>query len=191
MKHDVFAKELEYIKNSKYRKNAEVLIDLLPDYFFEEPASSTGKYHPPFAQGEGGLVRHTKVAVRFAHELLNGLIGEPFKDSEKDLMILALILHDGIKHGIPKDRYVKFEHPLLIAKFIKEHQGDTTFTDNEVKFLQNVISSHMGPFTTNQYSNVTLPRPSNKYQKFVHMCDLLASKKFINVSFDENNIRED
>ena len=190
MKHEIFKKEIGYIRDPKYRDGSEKLIDLLPDYFFEEQASSTGKYHPAFAQGSGGLVRHTKVAVRIAYELLNGIVGQPFKSEEKDLMILALILHDGIKHGIPKERYVRFDHPILIANFIKEHQGVAGFTDNEIKFLQNVVSSHMGPFNTNQYSDVVLPIPKNKYQKFVHMCDLLASKKFLNVNFVNNDIEE-
>jgi hypothetical protein len=190
MKHDIFKKEIAYIKNERYKKNAEILIDLLPDYFFEVAASSTGKYHPSFALGDGGLVKHTKVAVRIGHELLESIIGDSFKNEEKDLMILALILHDGIKHGIPKEKYVRFDHPLLIASFIKDNQSKTDFNDNEIHFLQNVVSSHMGPYNTNSYSDVVLPVPKNKYQKFVHMCDLLASRKFLDVKFDDNDIEE-
>lgn len=188
MKKDVFKTEINYMKNEKYRKNAETLLELLPDYFFEVPASSTGKYHPSFAAGEGGLVRHTKAAVRIAYELLNSMIGDPFKDEEKDLMIFALIFHDSLKHGNPKEQYVKFEHPLLAANFIRENQDKTSFTNNEIEFITNVIQSHMGPFTTNKYSNITLPKPQNKYQKFVHMCDLLASKKFLDIKFENNEI---
>ena len=78
MKKDIFKTEINYIRNPEYQKNAEVLIELLPDYFFEVPASSTGKYHPKFASGEGGLVRHTKAAVRIAHELLDSIISDTF-----------------------------------------------------------------------------------------------------------------
>ncbi|MBS7021241.1 MAG: hypothetical protein KH135_05215, partial [Firmicutes bacterium] len=155
-KASVFATEISYIKGEKYKENARILISLLPDYFFEVAASSTGKYHPAYALGEGGLVRHTKVVVRIAKELLDGIIGEPFKQEEKDAMIIAMILHDGLKHGLVKETYVRFDHPLLIAKFIKDNQDKTTLTDSEVEFLQNVVSSHMGPFTTNQYSDVVL-----------------------------------
>lgn len=188
MKKEVFKTELNYIKSKEYQKNAEILIELLPDYFFEVSAASTGKYHPKFAQGEGGLVRHTKAAVRIAYELLPGIIGEPFKQEEKDLMILALIIHDGLKHGITKQQYVQFDHPILIAGFVKKYQDKTTFTDNEIAFLQNVLLSHLGQFTTNYYSDVVLPRPTNKYQKFVHMCDNLSSKKFLNIKFENNKI---
>lgn len=188
---DTFNKELTYIKNPKYRENAQKLIELLPDYFYEVAASSTGKYHPSFALGEGGLVRHTKVAVKMAYELShNEVIGYSFTDDEKDLMIIALIMHDGLKHGLQKEKYVRFDHPILMANYIKENQNKTTLTDKEIDFLTNVISSHMGMWNTNPYSNVTLPVPHNKYQRFVHMCDFLASRKFLDVKFEDNEIKE-
>ena len=33
MKSDVFKTELNYIKDIEYRKKAEIIINLLPDYF--------------------------------------------------------------------------------------------------------------------------------------------------------------
>ena len=35
-----------------------------------------------------------------------------------------------------------------------------------------------------------MPLPKTKQQRFVHMCDLLASKKFLNIKFDGNEIVE-
>ena len=187
----IFKKELTYIKNKRYKENAEKLISLLPDYFYEVAASSTGKYHPEFALGTGGLVRHTKVAVKLAYELANNeVIGYSFTDDEKDLMLIALIMHDGLKHGKIKEKYVRFDHPILMANYIKENKDKLTLTDNEIKFLCNVISSHMGSFNTNPYSDITLPIPHNKYQRFVHMCDFLASRKFLDVKFENNEIKE-
>ena len=60
----MFTEELNYINDMRIREGAKILLDGLPEYFYTIPASSTGKYHPDFASGEGGLVRHTKVAVR-------------------------------------------------------------------------------------------------------------------------------
>ena len=68
-KTDYFKKELEYIINVDYKEDLKFLINALPDYFFMVAASSTGKYHPSFSLGEGGLERHTKVAVRIDYEL--------------------------------------------------------------------------------------------------------------------------
>ena len=189
MKEDKLKKEISYIKNDKYKESAKILINLLPDYFFEVAASSTGKYHPSFALGEGGLLRHTKAAVRIAYELLtDDAIGNIFTNDEKDLMIIALIMHDGLKHGLKEEKYTKFEHPILMADFIKENSNLLSLNKKEIDFLIEVISSHMGPWNTNSYSNVTLPVPENKYQKFVHMCDFLASRKFLDITFKNDDI---
>ena len=103
-----FSKELEYIKSEKIKNACQKMIELLPDYFFEVPASSTGKYHPEYALGEGGLLRHTKAAVRIAYELLNDpCIGDKYTQDEKDLMIMALILHDGLKSGLNHEKYTR------------------------------------------------------------------------------------
>ena len=189
MKSTIFNNELELIKNDRLRRSCEVLLNELPDYFYEIPASSTGKYHPKFALGEGGLVRHTKVAVRIAYEIIKTQsIGNVFTDDEKDLILISLMLHDGLKEGFPKEKYTKFDHPILAANFIKDKANLTELTSEEVKLISTNISSHMGEWNKSDYSDITLPLPKNKYQKMVHMCDLLASRKFINVEFDGNDI---
>lgn len=181
--------EINYVKNKKYQENLKKLINILPDYFFIVPASSTGKYHPSFTLGDGGLLRHTKAVAKIALELYQDeSITGCFNQDEKDLMMVGLILHDGLKHGLNHSEYVLFEHPLLMCDFIKEHQRELTFTENEINFLINVISSHMGPWTKDYKGNEVLPKPVNKYQKFVHMCDYIASRKFLNISFENDEI---
>ena len=64
-KHEVFEKELEWIADSNVRDFVSTALDQVPDYFFTMAASTTGKYHPTYALGEGGLARHTKAAVAF------------------------------------------------------------------------------------------------------------------------------
>ena len=187
-KVDVFNKEYNYIKDPKLVKDVQYLVSMLPDYFFEVPASSTGKYHPKYALGDGGLVRHTKSAVRMAYELLsNPIIGGKYTLHEKDLMIIALILHDGLKSGKEKSQYTKVEHPLLATEFIKDHMDHLEMDDEDIEFICEVISSHMGAWNKDFDGNEVLPIPRTKYQSFVHMCDYLASRKFINVEFDNNN----
>ena len=188
-KINMFQREINYIKTERYRENIKKLISCLPDYFFEIPASSTGKYHPNYALGEGGLVRHTKVAVRIAYELLNDeSIGYQFKTEEKDMILMSLILHDGLKSGNPKEKYTRFDHPLLVCAMIEKEAPNLTLTENEIKAMVNMISSHMGPWNQDCNGTEVLPKPSNKYQRCVHMCDFLASKKFLEVPFEKNEI---
>lgn len=186
-----FKKELDYIFDTRLRDNMKKLIELLPDYFFEVPASSTGKYHPTFALGDGGLVRHTKAAVRFAYELTNNnSIGNVFTDLEKDLIIMSLIMHDGCKSGLTKSPYTVADHPLIVSKLIKDNKDKLTLTDEEINLLCSMIETHMGEFNKDYRGNAILPLPNNKYQKFVHMCDYLASKKFLDIKFSNNDIME-
>lgn len=191
MKSDVFKRELSYILNDRIKESCIMLLNLLPDYFYEIPASSTGKYHPSFSLGDGGLVRHTKVAVKIARELFNdNSLFASYTNDEKDLLTLSIILHDGVKEGLVKEKYVRFDHPVLMASFIKENASKTKLNDKEIKLICDVISSHMGPWNTNPYSDVVLPLPKTKYQQFVHMCDYLSSRKFLDVKFNGTDIDE-
>ena len=187
-KVEVFKQELEYIKNERIRRSAEILIDLVPDYFFIVPASSTGKYHPSFSQGDGGLLRHTKVATIIGKEVLSlEYTNNLYTEDEKDILLLGIMLHDTQKLGNPEERYTRFDHPLLAAEFIEQNKEKTELKEEEIKLIKRVISSHMGQWNKSNYSSVELPKPSDKYEFFVHMCDYLSSKKFLEVSFDEQN----
>ena len=87
---DMFQKELDYIKDTKLKESLIKIIDILPDYWLEEAASSTGKYHPSYALGTGGLLRHSKAAMRIGYELLeNPSIGDKYTSHEKDLMLMS------------------------------------------------------------------------------------------------------
>jgi len=191
MKHEVLNRELNYIKEERIRKSCEVILDLLPDYFYEIPASSTGKYHPSFSLGDGGLVRHVKVAVRIAKELLdNPCIGDKYTNNEKDIMIFTLILHDGLKSGLTHEKYTRADHPTLIKNFVNENKDKINLTDQELDLFSHAVESHMGYWNTDYDGNEILPRPKTKYEKFVHMCDFLSSKKFLDVKFTDNEISE-
>lgn len=190
-KIETFKKEYTYINDAKYVENLKILVDLLPDYFFIVPASSTGKYHPSFSLGDGGLVRHTKAAVKIAFELLkNNTIGIQFSPVQKDLMIMSLILHDGLKSGLEKQKFTQVDHPLLVSNYIKDNKEKLTLNDEEIRFICECIESHMGEWNKDFNDVEVLPLPKNKYQKFVHMCDFLASRKFLDIQFENNEIVE-
>lgn len=187
-KTELFMTEINYIKNDNYKEDLKYLIENLPDYFFEIPASSTGKYHPEYALGEGGLLRHTKVVARLAYELLsNPTIGNKYTKEERDLMLIACILHDGFKSGKVKEKYTRFDHPLICAEYIRENKEKLNMSDENVELIASCIETHMGPWTTDYDGKEVLSPPQTKYQNLVHMCDFLASKKFIKIKFDDKN----
>ena len=70
-KEEMFLDELELINDEELSEALLKIIEMLPEYWFHEAASSTGKYHPTYALGEGGLLRHSKAAIRIGYELLS------------------------------------------------------------------------------------------------------------------------
>ena len=178
-KTNYYITELKNIKNIQIREWTEKAIDSLPDYVFMVAASSTGKYHPVYALGDGGLMRHTKAAVRIAIELFRIT---NFTDEEKDIIVSALLLHDGAKSGIPQTRYTKHEHPIVICEHLR---GQAFFNDiPQAEKICESIASHMGQWNKSNYSSVVLPLPETGIQKFVHFCDFLASRKCLEFNFD-------
>lgn len=187
-KEEMFLDELSYIKDDNYQEALLNIINMLPEYWFHEAASSTGKYHPEYALGEGGLLRHSKAAMRIGFELLeNPAIGNKYTDREKDLMLMSLLVHDGLKLGLPQEKYTRFDHPILMGKFIVDKREKIGLSEEDAKFMNDVIKTHMGVWTTDYNGNEVLEPPKTKYQNFVHMCDFLASRKSILLPFDEDN----
>lgn len=172
----MFAEELATIKDDEIRATTARLLDGAPEYFWHVAASSSGKYHPAYALGEGGLVRHVKAAVKFANHLF---VISNFTDKEQDYIISALLLHDILKHGKDGDEgHTVFEHPILAADYIRENA-----TGEYADVVSSLVSTHMGQWTTSKYSSVVLQAPVTELQKFVHECDYLASRKDIEVLF--------
>ena len=97
----LFEREINLIINEDLRMAVKSYMEeAVPDYFWADGASSSGKYHPQFAQGEGGLVRHTKAVVMFAEELLRMSSYAYMKEEYKDYVIAACIVHDTCKYGM-------------------------------------------------------------------------------------------
>lgn len=184
---ETFNKELGYISNANFREFVSSTLDNLPDYFRTVGASTSGKYHPAYTLGEGGLIRHVRAATGIAKELFRAEI-YPFGEFEQDVVISALILHDGLKCGMWEDN-TAFNHPLLMKEFllINFNDGELEKSEYNTLFVQRTadcIESHMGKWNTNSYWNLTLPLPKNDMQKCVHLCDYLASRKNLEYKFD-------
>ena len=121
MRENVFNVELNRIQDQNVRASTELLLNMLPDYFFEIPASSSGKYHPVFSLGEGGLVRHVKVAMRILEEMFKdtafGTYEDYTKDSNEDFFELCKsTLKREIKEEIGISVAINSVKPFLIYK---------------------------------------------------------------------------
>lgn len=142
-------------------------LKMAPEYFWHVPASSTGKHHPSFAQGEGGLVRHTLAALEVANHLLSAY---PQTEENQDNIIIALILHDTIKRGCPDTGRTVEEHPSLPREYYKNLTA--MIGEEEYTRIMDLIETHMGIW-------YIPPKPEHSRispAEIVHLADFIASK---------------
>lgn len=182
MENDIFANEdakdfetlksiTKLIRNSSIRQRVVTFLDeTVPQYFRKIPASSSGKYHPAYTLGDGGLVRHTIAAVKIAYYLMSvdcasAVLG--LTQEDKDHVIAAIILHDTFKRGTTDEGDIAAyeDHEIVAAEQVEKAFGETP--------ISNLIAAHMGQSGKQQ--------PSNTAESIVHFADYLASRKSITV----------
>lgn len=191
---DFFKEVLDTFENEDLKNFCDKCLDTIPAYFWEVGASSTGKYHPQYALGDHGLARHTLALCRIMNHLFNiDCVKNQYTSRERDLLRIAGLMHDTRKSGSQEDyeknKYTKFDHPLLasneIARVWNDYDGEKMSIE-EAKLIRSVIESHMGQWNIDKrHPEVVLPTPQDKYQILLHACDYLASRKDIEMQFGE------
>jgi hypothetical protein len=177
-----FKEELDSIQDENIKNWTIKALEYLPDYFFHIPASSTGKYHPEYCLGEGGLTRHCRAAAKIAKDLFSFNTLCNFTQQEQDEIISALLLHDGCKDGLNGSKFTVHEHPLVVCYYLEKNEDLNKLLDKEIRNrILNNIRSHMSQWNTSNRSKIILPLPETNSQKVTALCDYLASRKDINV----------
>lgn len=194
---NAFDEILNTFETNNIKRFAELCIETIPDYFWRVPASSTGKYHPTYALGDGGLVRHTLALCRIMNHLFNlDWFKQKYNAEERDCLRLAGLMHDTRKSGSQKDyeksKWTKFDHPLqaanVVYKTYMDNKDSLNISEGYVNMIFQCIESHMGAFNTDKRSNIELPVPTSEEQMLVHICDYLASRKDIEIKFPELDV---
>jgi hypothetical protein len=150
----------------------DIFNELAPDYFWKVPASKSGKYHPALSLGEGGLVRHTKLAVWWGLELYKMLPDDP--GFTKDEVIACLLLHDLLKYGEdynnPMNDCVRvhgvyFANTLSLVGFSISEKWQCNILDG--------IYWHMGKWTKLDDGGPA----QSRFTDLIHLADYCASRK--------------
>ena len=187
--YKLFEPFIEEITDLQLKDFTKWLFGKLPDYWFIKPASSTGKYHPVFAQGEGGLVRHTLAMVKIWKILYRGFENDEYFNCMKlhmdpnDIGIIACIFHDALKYGeehtFPNGlKFTTKSHDHDAADWIKNMYEDYVAEfeilkrrDEQLHVISEAIRHHMGPWSTDG-------APSMFFDKLIFIADYMASSKW-------------
>ena len=186
-KQIVFKKLLDNFETQDMRLYCEDMIEQIPDYIFDMPSSTSGKYHNKTQCQPHGQVYHI---LMFA-EILNYLLAlkcnkAKFKSpQQRDAMRCVPIFHDAIKCGWDGSQYTVHEHPMLAGQWIRETHVEHDIDDTIKERIARMAERHSGEWTTNKRSAVVLPEPENEMEILVHECDILSSRPDIDMQPSE------
>ena len=183
----LFEKEIDYMEIEDIKYFFKKAITLIPDYFFEVPASSSGKFHSALECGFGGLVYHTRSVAKVANYLVNlQQYKNKLDEVERDCVICAALLHDCLKHDWEnKTGFSVHQHPVLAAEFVKTDSRLDGIVSEEIRtIIGDAVASHSGEWTTSKRSKVILPSPQTLVQELVHLSDYIASRGDIHILFE-------
>ena len=173
--NELLSYEVAQIDDDEIRNFVKMTLDSVDPIHRIKPASSTGKYHPKYAAGEGGLIRHTKVVVRNIIELIRAT---PAIECEKDELIAAAIIHDMWKYPEGRDHeFTAFDHPALGGQWCKDHGFDT---------IGELVAAHQGIWTTSRQMPGFENEQPRKFDEWcLHFADYFASRAYLACDFDE------
>lgn len=177
----IFEELLNEFETEEVRAYCEDMIQLIPDYIFLIPSSTSMKYHNKTQCQTHGQIYHI---IMFG-TIINYILGLKYvreniatTPMQRDCLRCTPIFHDALKCGIDGDvnSYSVFEHPLLAGQWIRETVVKHDLSMEVKEFIANLCESHSGEWTTSKKSSVLLPEPQTDAAFLVHLADYLSSR---------------
>lgn len=179
----VFAPYLEKFETEHVRLYCEDMIKLIPDYIFDIPSSTSGKYHNATqCQPHGQIYHIVMFASVMNYRLELECNKEKFKSPEqRDAMRCTPFFHDAVKCGWNGGKWTVHEHPMLAGEWVRNTKVEHDVDDKVKEAIARMCERHSGQWVSNKKSSVILPKPENAMEAFVHECDILSSRADIDM----------
>ena len=148
----VFQPLLNKFETEEMRIYCTEMIKQIPNYIFDMPSSTSGKYHNKTQCQPHGQVYHI---LMFA-EILNYLLAlkcnkEKFKSpQQRDAMRCVPIFHDALKCGLEGGSWTVHEHPMLAGAWVRETQVEHDIEDKVKEAIARMCERHSGEWTTSK-----------------------------------------
>ena len=185
----VFEGLLNKFETDEIRNYCTDMIKEIPDYIFTIPSSTSFKYHNKTQCQPHGQIFHI---LMFA-EVMNYVLGleyvkEKTNERQRDCLRCTPIFHDAIKCGLNGSQYTVHEHPMLAGEWVRNTSVEHDVDADTKTYIARLCESHSGEWTSTKRSKTVLPKPENDEQFFVHMCDYLASRSNLDMTYSDDVI---
>ena len=183
----VFEGLLNKFETDEIRDYCADMIKEIPDYIFTIPSSTSFKYHNKTQCQPHGQIFHI---LMFA-EVMNYVLGleyvkEKTNERQRDCLRCTPIFHDAIKCGLNGSQYTVHEHPMLAGEWVRNTSVEHDVDADTKAYIARLCESHSGEWTSTKRSKTVLPKPENDEQFFVHMCDYLASRSNLDMTYPDD-----
>ena len=183
----VFEGLLNKFETDEIRNYCTDMIKEIPDYIFTIPSSTSFKYHNKTQCQPHGQIFHI---LMFA-EVMNYVLGleyvkEKTNERQRDCLRCTPIFHDAIKCGLNGSQYTVHEHPMLAGEWVRNTSVEHDVDADTKAYIARLCESHSGEWTSTKRSKTVLPKPENDEQFFVHMCDYLASRSNLDMTYSDD-----
>lgn len=179
------------LENQELATPLRNIFEAAPTPFWFAPASASGKYHPKYALGEGGLVRHTLAVVHVARDL-----ARPYGLTDKmDAITIAAAIHDLYKGGKSETWETTVEeHPELVAEAVFDELSrmfdDTNISNCVVMELIEAAQAAQGHMSLWGKTPRAISSGLTPMQSLVSTADYVISRKFLEPSSELAEILE-
>jgi hypothetical protein len=148
---------------------------------WEKPTSSSGKHHQKIDQNGRvpSVAEHTYEMIYAADKIIPMFEG----NLNKDVVFLAIALHDSYKYGLVKTcTSTESRHDHLIAELIKTNKKIylQALNEGDVNILEEAVRRHMGKWGTDAPRDYSYGR-YNPLVLFLSTLDMMSSKNLIKV----------
>ena len=183
----VFEGLLNKFETDEIRNYCTDMIKEIPDYIFTIPSSTSFKYHNKTQCQPHGQIFHI---LMFA-EVMNYVLGleyvkEKTNERQRDCLRCTPIFHDAIKCGLNGSQYTVHEHPMFAGEWVRNTSVEHDVDADTKAYIARLCESHSGEWTSTKRSKSVLPKPENDEQFFVHMCDYLASRSNLDMTYSDD-----
>lgn len=167
------------IESEKIRDFVRKALESAPPEFWKAPCSLNPDHHPPEDRVEGGIIIHSRKAVRVAIALFRFFdIKEKFA---QDKIIAAVILHDIQKCGRPWGKSTDFKHGMIACSMLMRIVGmNSKAFDQDLFEICLLVKNHMGiwskPLSTPAFENGEVVTGYSVWHLIVQLADYWGSQ---------------
>ena len=183
----VFETLLSQFETDEMRDYCRDMIEKIPDYIFTIPSSTSLKYHNKTQCQPHGQIFH----ILMFGEIMNYILGLEYMQNkypnplQRDCFRCTPIFHDAIKCGFDGSKYSVHEHPMLAGEWIRNTSVEHDIEQKHKEYIARLCERHSGQWTESKRSKVILPKPENDGHFLVHLCDYLASRSNLDMTYSD------